>query len=797
ALVLTIGGAWVGSASTVAAETEVATVNRVFISLTTFLITMLGHLWIASRRRLEEQTSTLKARNADLDSVNQELGQREEEIVRQNEELQSQTEELERQSEELRVTNDELVAWQRILEQLLELSRSMKPEQGLDEVYRKICEALGLLTNGFAASVLEKKGDDLVVRCHLGFGPEGVVSATLPFSETFAALIMSLGQTGYLEDVSLRPELRFPAPNKGLEPRAVLSTPLRLHGSCIGVIEVYAPTPQSWSEMNVATIEAFTAQAAACLQTAELLDALCQERRRFESAFHTVPFGVAVADDPAGREIRINPAAAAMLNLPVSENVTPSAPMGTRLKRAIYRGDKLLRDDEWPIVRALGGVETHGDELDLLLPAGRRLTLLVSASPILDANCKVAGAVAGFIDITAVKLLQRELETRRREAEEASVRKTRFLAAVSHDIRTPANAINLMAEVIRRNAGNPAMASQIPELAQKLQANTESMMELVSDLLDVARFDSGKIEMLDTEFSLGGLMEDECRQLLPLAQDKGLRLLVEPMEHPILLRADRVKLGRVIGNLIGNAIKFTEAGEIKVGAGIVQEPERRIVLRIVDTGIGIPAEHLPHIFDEFGQFRNPERDRRKGTGLGLAISKRIIDVMGGVIEVESSVGRGTKFTVSLPASMAIFRLDVAHAPFESSEGYGSPAGTPLRLRVLLVEDHETTREGTKQILADEGITVIEAAGAREALSLMETEQIDVLLLDMMLPDMDGREVLRAIGKGPRKLKGVLVLTGDLTQDRLDEIQRLGADGVIEKPVDVKKLVQTLRSYDGK
>ena len=170
--------------------------------------------------------------------------------------------------------------------------------------------------------------------------------------------------------------------------------------------------------------------------------------------------------------------------------------------------------------------------------------------------------------------------------------------------------------------------------------------------------------------------------------------------------------------------------------------------------------------------------------------------MGGAIEVDSKVGSGTEFKICLPASMIVFRINVA-APSQPSHDQGSEARAPLRLRVLLVEDHDTTREGTKDILAAEGVTVMEASCAREALSALAEHEVDVLLLDMMLPDMDGREVLREIEKRPRKLKGILVLTGDLTPERLEEIKRLGADGVIEKPADMSKLLRALRSYDGR
>jgi CheY-like chemotaxis protein/nitrogen-specific signal transduction histidine kinase len=402
----------------------------------------------------------------------------------------------------------------------------------------------------------------------------------------------------------------------------------------------------------------------------------------------------------------------------------------------------------------------------------------------------VGGAVWAFADVTPLKTLQRELDLRRREAEEASVRKTRFLASVSHDIRTPVNALNLMAEVIRRAVDNPALAPQIPHLAQRLQANALALVELVTDVLDVARFDTGKVELQESEFLLNELLADEHRQLLPLAADKGLALELDPPDRPLWLRADRVKLARVLGNLVGNAIKFTDAGAVRVGAAL--GPDRQVVVRVADTGLGIAPEHQAYIFDEFAQLRNPARDREKGTGLGLAICKRLVEVMGGTIAVESTPQRGSTFTVTLPASCVVLRLDgpppAPPPPAPAADGTGL-AG----LRVLLVEDHAPTRESVVQLLRDEGAVVSEAADGKAALAALDRCDADVVLLDMMLPDVDGREVLRRVRDcRPAGLRALIVMTGDLTPERLDEVRRLGADVMLGKPIDVGKLIGVLK-----
>ena len=239
-----------------------------------------------------------------------------------------------------------------------------------------------------------------------------------------------------------------------------------------------------------------------------------------------------------------------------------------------------------------------------------------------------------------------ELDRRRREAEEATRRKTQLLASASHDIRTPVYAIRLMAEVIGQAADDPSLAAQVPELVKRLQANALSLDRLILDLLDVARMDLGSIEIRETIFPLNELLVEQSGNLLPLADAKGLRLEVEVPDQPIWLRTDRVKLARVISNLLGNAIKFTQTGSVTVS---VSEMAEFVRIRVRDTGVGIAKEHLDHIFDEFAQFHNEIRNHDEGWGLGLPICRRLITALGGDLSVESKPGLGSNFFVHLPS----------------------------------------------------------------------------------------------------------------------------------------------------
>jgi signal transduction histidine kinase len=377
---------------------------------------------------------------------------------------------------------------------------------------------------------------------------------------------------------------------------------------------------------------------------------------------------------------------------------------------------------------------------------------------------------------------QQEIEEKRKAAEDASIQKTRFLAAVSHDVRTPANAISLLAELIERCAKDPERAHQVPALAANLWSNARAMIDLVSDVLDLTRFDSGRMDLDLSEFSASEIIRSEVRQALPLAERRGLVLRHELPEGEVMIRSDRTKLARVLANFVSNAVKFTEAGEIRVECR--ERAEGGWTIRVIDSGIGIPGEHVGSIFDEFFQLRNPERNRDKGAGLGLAICRRLLDALGFGVTVKSLVGIGTTFSIHIPAGCVVngaVRTDA------------ETGGHPLKgLGILLVEDHEVARETTAQLLEAEGATVCKAESGREAVRLLATGHHDILLLDLNLPDFDGTEILRSLQiSKPEKLRCVLVVSGDVRPERIEEVKALGAQDLLPKPVSMDRIRKAL------
>jgi signal transduction histidine kinase len=251
----------------------------------------------------------------------------------------------------------------------------------------------------------------------------------------------------------------------------------------------------------------------------------------------------------------------------------------------------------------------------------------------------------------ALEVRGKELDHQRMEAEEASERKTRLLMSVSHDIRTPLTTIQLMADLITDSATKPDLLAKVPGLTRNLQASASSLADMVTDVLDVSSFDSGRISAREADFSVNDLISEECRALELLAAAQKLALKTNLAQPAIWIRADRVKLGRVLRNLVKNAIQFTRQGEITVTSSLASDGS--VLVRVIDTGVGIARENLERVFGEFMQLRSPQSADNQGWGLGLAICRRLMRLMEGEITIESEPGRGSIFTVRLPASRVL------------------------------------------------------------------------------------------------------------------------------------------------
>ena len=329
---------------------------------------------------------------------------------------------------------------------------------------------------------------------------------------------------------------------------------------------------------------------------------------------------------------------------------------------------------------------------------------------------------------------------RPRAAEAANVAKSRFLANMSHELRTPMNAILGMIDLALPKAIDP----MVQDCLQTAKESADLLLTLLNDLLDSAKIESGKLELESAPFSLRRMLDQVTRVLSVRASEKGLRFYCRmPERDADAVIGDRMRLQQVLLNLAGNAIKFTDRGEVEIGVHVVRarrriEDPRHLEFAVRDTGIGIPPADRERLFQPFTQADASMTRRFGGTGLGLSISKSLVEMMGGRIWVESEAGKGSTFyfTVRLPLAKEL--------PADIEAPACVPAAASAPLRILLVEDNPANQKLAAYILRDRGHAVEIAGDGQEAIDLAEQNRYDVILMDVQMPGMDGLEATAAI-----------------------------------------------------
>jgi len=387
------------------------------------------------------------------------------------------------------------------------------------------------------------------------------------------------------------------------------------------------------------------------------------------------------------------------------------------------------------------------------------------------------GALAANVNRTCEQLgaLYQQLEA-------ASQHKSAFLANMSHELRTPLNAVIGYSEMLHEMAEDEGFAQFLPDLA-KIRDAGRHLLDLINDILDLSKIEAGKMDLYLEEVGLKALVEEVRSIVVPLAASGGNKFDVIYPEDAGTLYTDRTKLKQSLLNLLGNASKFTQQGRIALE---LRRDNGEMSFIVTDTGIGMTEEQLGRLFQAFSQADASTTRRYGGTGLGLAITKHFSEMLGGRITVESEVGVGSIFTMTLPIQTA----PAIAAGSEPAAVLPIPNDADDRALVMVVDDDPASRELLAAIVRREGYRVIEAANGEAALSLARQHRPDIVTLDVLMPRLDGWAVLAALKSDP-SLRDIPVIIVTVLADRGIALS-LGAAEFVTKPVDRARLAAVIR-----
>ena len=396
-------------------------------------------------------------------------------------------------------------------------------------------------------------------------------------------------------------------------------------------------------------------------------------------------------------------------------------------------------------------------------------------------------------DITEQKRAAETLRTAAERAEAANRAKSEFLANMSHEIRTPLNGVVGVADVLARTGLTERQRSMV----EMIRSSGVTLERLLSDVLDLARIESGRLEIESEPFHLGDAARSVAALLAMRAQEKGVALTVAiAPEAELRVIGDVVRLKQILTNLLSNAVKFTEKGEVRLTVRCAGDADRRFRFHVSDTGLGFDAVQKERIFTRFQQADGSITRRFGGTGLGLAISRQLTELMGGALDCESEPGVGSTFRVILPMPAAAEA--VPGEPAEKAHDAGSlpdPDRDGPPMRVLLADDHPTNRKVVELILAQFGVDLTSVEDGLAAVEAFAAGAYDAVLMDMQMPGMDGLTATRAIREHERS-RGlaptpIFMLTANALAEHLEASRRAGADRHLTKPITADELLSAL------
>lgn len=396
-----------------------------------------------------------------------------------------------------------------------------------------------------------------------------------------------------------------------------------------------------------------------------------------------------------------------------------------------------------------------------------------------------------FSEIQSMVDREEELKGAKEAAMSDAQAKSAFLSNMSHEIRTPMNAIMGLTELLLQKR----LEESALENLRAIHFSANNLLTIINDILDLSKIEAGKLALDFQTFDLLKVLEELNKSIRVSAQVKNLVYEVQLSGSiPPFLKGDPVRLTQILMNLLGNSVKFTQSGKIRLAVDVYEENSNqvRIGFSIQDTGIGIPKDQLQTIFQSFTQVQSDRKFKTQGTGLGLAITRRLVEMQSGTISVESELGKGSKFRFEIP-----FEKSTQQEVFESRKEEVKLDGSFSEMRVLLVEDNKINQLLAKQVLEGWDMVVEVANDGFEAIAKLQRRPFDLILLDLQMPEMDGFEVTRFVRKGlksPFNAIPIVALTADAYSETRIKTQEAGMNDFLTKPYQQKDLYRVISRF---